>query len=267
MNTIARHFGTCITCGLAALFILTSAHANAQAEGLDAHIRELDRQIAQAAAEQNYVAAAGLQRDRANWVALREAIDANDAARILSLQQALANPYVYTAGGSAQRPAETSPTANGPEFMHQVYTKEADGSYRQLEKEEASRSSSGGGYAGFGGRVSSIKIPGDRSNVRFPVGTTPRFVVKTYPGQDPSDLIELVRFEVRGVRKDRYADMSKSSHAFHHHSSSEVTENRIRITFTNLGEQVYGIATDEPLPAGEYAFLNGSKVFAFGVGE
>jgi hypothetical protein len=267
MNTIARHFGTCIICGLAALFILTSAHANAQAEGLDAHIRQLDRLIAQAAAEQNYAAAAGLQRDRANWIALQEAIAHNDAARILSLQQALANPYVYSAGGSAQRPAESSPTAQGPEFLHQVYTQEADGSYRQLEKEEASTASSGGGYGGFGGRVSSKKIPGDRSNVRFAAGALPRFVVRTYPGQDPSDLIELVRFEVRGARKDRYVDMSKSSHALYHHSSSEVTDNRIRITFTHLGDQVYEIRTDAPLPAGEYAFLNGNKVFAFGVGE
>ncbi|MBV6404054.1 MAG: hypothetical protein IT228_04425 [Flavobacteriales bacterium] len=267
MNTIARLHRTCIIGVLSALFIIGSVTAHAQAEGLDAHIRELDRRIAQAAAEQNYAAAAGLQRDRANWVALKEAIADNDAVRILSLQQALANPYVYEAAGATAPVAAPRTGAGGPEFMHQVYTLEADGSYRPLEKEEGSRSSSGGGYAGFGGRVSSMKIPGDRSNVRFPVGTTPRFVVKTYPGQDPSDLIELVRFEVRGARKDRYVDMSKSSHAFHHHSSSEVTDNRVRIAFTNLGDQVYAITTDSALPDGEYAFLNGQKVFAFGVGE
>ncbi|HMQ76087.1 MAG TPA: hypothetical protein PKE21_10715 [Flavobacteriales bacterium] len=267
MNTIARPIGTRLACVLSILWLLGSTSVLAQAEGLDAHIRQLDRLIAQAAAEQDYAAAAGLQRDRANWVALQEAIAHNDAARILSLQQALANPYVYTAAGAAQRPAAPAPTTGGPEFLHQVYTQEADGSYRQLEKEEASSASSGGGYGGFGGRVSSKKIPGDRSNVRFAAGALPRFVVRTYPGQDPSDLIELVRFEVRGARKDRYVDMSKSSHAFYHHSSSEVTDNRVRITFTHLGDQVYEIGTDAPLPAGEYAFMNGQKVFAFGVNE
>ncbi|MBK6626783.1 MAG: hypothetical protein IPJ87_14845 [Flavobacteriales bacterium] len=253
--------------GLAALLLFTATSLAAQTEGLEAHIRQLDRLIAQAAAEQNYAAAAGLQRDRANWVALQEAIDHHDAARILALQQALANPYVYTAGGSAQRPAEAAPAAGGPEFLHQVYTRETDGSYKPLEKQEASNASSGGGYGGFGGRVSSKKIPGDRSNVRFAATALPRFVVKTYPGQDPSDIIELVRFEVRGARKDRYVDMSKSSHAFYHHSSSEVTDNRMRIAFTHLGDQVYEIALDAPLAAGEYAFMNGQKVFAFGVNE
>lgn len=241
------------------------AQAQSQTDGIDTHIRRLDAQIAQAAAEQNYAAAAGLQRDRANWVDLKHAIEMQDAARILSLQDALAHPYVYEARNT--QPASGAPTGNaGPEFMNQVYTLEADGSYRPLEKQEGNRSSSGGGYGGFGGRVSSLKVMGDRSNVRF-ARPLPRFVVKTYPGQDPSDLFELVRFEVRGVRKDRYVDMNKSSHAWYHHSSSEVTENRVLLAFKNIGDQVYEIVLDGTLDPGEYGFLLGDKVFAFGMNE
>lgn len=245
---------------------LSAAKANAQPSGIDDHIHQLDAQIAQAAAAQHFEAAAGLQRDRTNWLDLKHAIEAQDAGRILALQAALQQPYIYQAMAPRATTAGPAPTTSGPEFMHQVYTLEADGSYQPLEKQEASNTSSGGGYGGFGGKVSSLKVAGDRSNVRFEVAA-PRFVVTTYPGQDPSDILELVKFDVRGARKDRYVDMSKSSHAFYHHSSSQVTDNRVRLAFKNLGDQVYEVVIDGTLEAGEYAFMQGRKVFAFGMGK
>lgn len=95
-----------------------------------------------------FEAAAGLQRDRLNWLDLKHAIEAQDAGRILALQAALQQPFIYQAMAPRATTAGPALTTSGPEFMHQVYTLEADGSYQPLEKQEASNTSSGGGYGG-----------------------------------------------------------------------------------------------------------------------
>ncbi len=237
----------------------------AQTEAADVQITRLDSWIVQATSEGNHEAVAGLQRDRAMWYQVREALLHDDVGTLLALQSAMLNPYPYVPSGvTMAAPAVAPQTAAGPEFMNQVYSMPVDGTYLPLEKHEASRSSSGGGYGGFGARTSSIKIPGEGANVRFRQGQF-RFVVKVYPGQDPSDVIKLVRFEVRGAKRERYADLSKSSHAWYHSSSQDVTANRVRISFKNVGDQVYEIVMDDPVSAGEYGFLQGSKVFAFGL--
>jgi len=61
------------------------AKASAQAEAFDVQISRLDREIAQAAAEHNYEAVAGLQRDKDNMVAMKRAIESNDVAAMMAL--------------------------------------------------------------------------------------------------------------------------------------------------------------------------------------
>ena len=206
----------------------------AQTDVFDAQIGRLDAQIAQAAAENNGAAVAGLTRDRNNWVAFKRAIENEDAGQMMALQNALQHPYEYEPGDAVYMPEPQD--TGGPEFYNQVYAADASGGYNQLEKNEAVNSSSGGSYGGLGAKTNSVKIPGSKSNFRVPKGQY-HFVVKVYQGQDPSDII----------------------------NSHEVTENRIRISFKNIGNQVYEIHIDDEIGAGEYAFMNGEKVFAFGV--
>ncbi|HQV38745.1 MAG: hypothetical protein IPO60_03515 [Flavobacteriales bacterium] len=242
------------------------AKASAQAEAFDVQISRLDREIAQAAAEHNYEAVAGLQRDKDNMVAMKRAIESNDVAAMMALQGTLQHPYDYQPGQTSTA-LEEQQGETGPEFYNQVYSMDAAGNYQQLEKNETSTSSNGGGYGGFGGSTSSVKIPGSTSNVRFKKGQT-KFVVKVYAGQDPSDVIKLARFDIRGRKKDRFIDLSKSSHAMYSHNTNEVTDNRIRIAFKNVGDHVYEIQIDpKDIEPGEYGFLNGDKVFAFGLDE
>lgn len=256
---------------IAMLFIMLLAFsipvvsAQGQHDGIDQHIQRIDMQIAQASAEKNNEAVAGLQRDRDNWVRFKHAIETEDLGTIMALQDAISRPYVYVpSNGAAVVDAPEPQGPAGPEFVNQVYHMPSDGVYTPLEKQETNTSSSGGGYGGFGGRTSSVKVPGEKSNVRFPSGK-PRFVIKTFQGMDPMDVAKLVRFEVRGKNKDRYADLSKSSHAWYHSSSSEVTANRVRIAFTNIGNQIYEIQFEEDLLPGEYGFMASGKVFAFGI--
>ncbi|HQV51273.1 MAG: hypothetical protein IPI00_15790 [Flavobacteriales bacterium] len=239
------------------------ATAMAQTDAFDAQIARLNTQIAQAAAENNSAAVTGLTRDRNNWIAFKRAVENEDAGQMMALQNELQNPYNYEPGNAAAVQAVPQ-DESGPEFYDQVYMPDGKGGYDQLEKNDVRTSSSGGGYGGFGGSTSSVKIPGSKSNIRVAKGQY-NFVVKVYQGQDPSDIIKLARFEIRGRAKDRYIDVSKSSHAMYTNNSHEVTDNRIRISFKNIGNQVYEIHIDDEIEAGEYAFMNGDKVFAFGV--
>jgi len=239
------------------------ATAMAQTDAFDEQIARLTTQIAQASAENNTAAVAGLTRDRNNWIAFKRAVENEDAGQLMALQNAIQHPYAYEPGNAAA--VQVAPQdESGPEFYDQVYMPDGKGGYDQLEKNDAKSSSSGMGYGGFGGSTSSVKIAGSKSNIRIPKGQY-NFVVKVYQGQDPSDIIKLARFEIRGRAKDRYIDVSKSSHALYTNNSQEVTDNRIRISFKNIGNQVYEIHIDDEIEAGEYAFMNGEKVFAFGV--
>lgn len=237
--------------------------AMAQTDAFDTQIARLNTQIAQAAAENNGAAVAGLTRDRNNWIAFKQAVENEDVSQMMALQNALQDPYNYEPG-NASTTQVVPQDETGPEFYNQVYMPDGKGGYDQLEKNDAKSSSSGVGYGGFGGSTSSVKIPGSKSNIRVAKGQY-NFVVKVYQGQDPSDIITLARFEIRGRAKDRYIDVSKSSHALYTNNSQEVTDNRIRISFKNIGNQVYEIHIDDEIEAGEYAFMNGDKVFAFGV--
>ncbi|MCB9194230.1 MAG: hypothetical protein H6597_06825 [Flavobacteriales bacterium] len=250
---------------LAGLCLCLAPHtATAQTEAIDTHIHQLDAQIAQAAAAQDYEAAAALQKDRQTWLELKQAVEAQDSGRIMALTEALQHPYVYQAKGSAPAPTASAPADNGPEFINQVYLMTAGGEYRQLEKQEGHNSSSHGGYGGFGGGSSSYKIAGAASNVRLAPGQY-RFVIKTYPGQDPSDLIELVKFDPDKGHNQRGIQLSKSSHYGWGSSREEVTDNRLRLSFKNIGPQLYEITIEDPIGDGEYGFMNGDKVYAFGI--
>lgn len=238
----------------------------AQYEEIDNHIQRLDMQIAQAAEEKNYEAAAALQKDRDNWVAMRVAIEQQDVGAIFQLQEALNNPYQYHPGQGSTATTTESSDVKSPEFVNQVYSINAQGDFDKLEKVDGHRVTAGGGAYGFSAKVTSYKVIGNESPVRLSKEQQ-RFIVKTYSGIDPSDMFELVKFDIRGVKKDRYVDMHKRNRARYHSSSRQVSENRVAVSFKSLGNATYEIHLDEELEPGEYGFLYGEKVFAFGVDD
>lgn len=236
--------------------------------GAQAQIDRIDSWIVLAEAANDKDGADCLRRDRATWVSLKDATDRNDPFRMLGLINALKNPCEYVPPGAEALAPPPPPPQDGPEIIGQVYAMPAEGEYLTLEREDGDRSSARGGFIGYySSRTKSIRIDGVRSSVRFPKGQH-RFVVKVWPGMDPFDLVKLYRFEVRPAKQDRVVETSKSSRSRYHSYSTDNTEGRVRVSFKKIGGQaVYEIVHEEALPPGEYAFLSGEKVFAFGVDE
>jgi|GEM_PF-1302891 len=240
--------------------------------GVQAHIQRIDAWIAQAEAEKNQEAVDCLRRDRATWVEMQQAIEREDPMRLLALSEAIKHPCPYPPPGKDHTvPAFSEPKAQapeGPEIIGQVYASPAEGEYLSLEREDGDRASARGGFIGYySSRTKSIRIEGVRSSVRFHKGQH-RFVVKVWPGMDPFDLVKLYRFEVRENKNERVVETSKSSRSRYHSYSTDNTEGRVRVSFKKIaGQAVYEIVHEEPVPPGEYAFLSGEKVFAFGVDE
>lgn len=264
-----------ITILLLALFALLLSPMRAIAQdnaGVQAHLERIDAWIAQAEAEKNQEAADCLRRDRATWVEFQQAIDRNDPFRMLALSEAIKHPCPYPPAGADHTVPAPTPKAQAqgpaePEIIGQVYAMPTEGEFLPLEREDGDKASARGGFMYYSSRTKSIRIEGVRSSVRFPKGQH-RFVVKVWPGMDPFDLVKLYRFEVREAKQERIAETSKSSRSRYHSYSTDNTEARVRVSFKKIGGQsVYEIVHEEPVPPGEYAFLSGEKVFAFGVDE
>ncbi|HMU13135.1 MAG TPA: hypothetical protein PKE53_03970 [Flavobacteriales bacterium] len=258
---------------LTCLMIVRTTTIKAQDDaGVQAHIQRIDAWIAQAEGEKNQEAVDCLRRDRATWVEFQQAIERSDAFRMLALSEAMKHPCPYPPPGQdhtvVAAPAQPEEQQEGPEIIGQVYSMPSEGEYLPLEREEGDRSSARGGFIGYySSRTKSIRIEGVRSSVRYKQGQH-RFVVKVWPGMDPFDLVKLYRFEVIEKKNERVVETSKSSRSRYHSYSTDNTEGRVRVSFKKLaGQGVYEIVHEEPVPPGEYAFLSGEKVFAFGVDE
>ncbi|MDX5339952.1 MAG: hypothetical protein LPK25_13050 [Cyclobacteriaceae bacterium] len=79
----------------------------------------------------------------------------------------------------------------------------------------------------------------------------PKFIIKTEPNQDPSEVIYLSKaFEVNEKRR-RFLTSKLSITG----KSKEVDHQFILIDFKKLAEDVYEIIIAEPIGNGEYAFI------------
>lgn len=243
---------------IASLFC--SSPANAQLEPIDQRIIVLDGYLQQALADEDYEAAGKIKKEKQYYLDLRQAIIDEDGLTLMSLSGSAPSPYNYQPKGGKTVIVDNS----GPEFINHVYAIGDQGDYIKLEKVEGNRVTAGGGFYGFSAKVTSYMVPGNESKVKM-AATQKRFIVRTISGIDPADMFELVKFDIRTAKKDRYVDMSTSNRAMYYSSKGDVTENRIITDFKSQGNGVYEIVLSEDLEPGEYGFIHGSRFFAFSV--
>jgi protein-arginine kinase activator protein McsA len=160
----------------------------------------------------------------------------------------------------------TGSNSNVPhiEFTNQVYHFR-NGKISSLVKATGQLKTSGGGWGGFGGATSSYVLTGETSNIVINSNEL-TFIVKVGVGIDPSEYIHLVKLDVRGRRKDRYADQYKSTSSGFHTETGKVENNQIGIRYTKVEPGVYKITIPEGLIIGaQYSFMYINKMFAFTV--
>lgn len=126
---------------------------------------------------------------------------------------------------------------------------------------------------GYGGSEIYYTVTPSRSLKRYPLSNLPRFIIKTEPNQDPSELIYLSKaFEVNSKRR-RFITSKMSMVG----KSKEIESQFVQIDFKKLADDVYEIIIVDLIGNGEYAFIPfdtaessrnmGSKVFinCFGI--
>jgi hypothetical protein len=104
---------------------------------------------------------------------------------------------------------------------------------------------------GYGGGELYYTVTPGRSLQRYPLSNLPRFIIKTEPNQDPSEVIYLSKaYEVNAKRR-RFIT-SKFNIAG---KSKEVDNQFVAIDFKKLSEDVYEIVISELIGNGEFAFI------------
>lgn len=104
---------------------------------------------------------------------------------------------------------------------------------------------------GYGGSEIYYSVTPSRSLKRYPLSNLPRFVIKTEPNQDPSEVIYLSKaFEVNSKRR-RFLTSKMSMTG----KSKEVVSQFIQIDFKKLTTDVYEIIIVDLIGNGEFAFI------------
>lgn len=104
---------------------------------------------------------------------------------------------------------------------------------------------------GYGGSEIYYTVTPSRSLKRYPLSSLPRFIIKTEPNQDPSEVIYLSKaFEVNSKRR-RFLTSKLSMTG----KSKEVVSQFIEIDFKKLTDDVYEIIIVDFIGNGEYAFI------------
>jgi hypothetical protein len=104
---------------------------------------------------------------------------------------------------------------------------------------------------GYGGSEIYYSVTPARSLVRYPLSNLPRFIIRTEPNQDPSEVIYLSKaFEVNSKRR-RFITSKLTLFA----KSKEIDSQFIQIDFKKLADDTYQIIIVDPIGNGEYAFI------------
>jgi hypothetical protein len=118
---------------------------------------------------------------------------------------------------------------------------------------------------GFGGGEVYLKIPGERSAIRFRADAVPAFVVRVTSQQsDPQSSIRLIGWKVE--KRSRQISVQKAG-ALGLNATSSAEESLLPFNVTKYGEASLKIVSAQPLPPGEYAFgpPDGHDSFSFGI--
>lgn len=104
---------------------------------------------------------------------------------------------------------------------------------------------------GYGGSEVFYTVSPSRSLKRYPLSNLPRFIIKTEPNQDPSEVIYLSKaFEVNS-KKRRFLTSKMTMTG----KSKEVVSQFIQIDFKKLTDDVYEIIIVDLIGNGEFAFI------------
>jgi hypothetical protein len=162
-----------------------------------------------------------------------------------------------------------------PEFMNRIYYYAAgNNALIVLEKGEAEMKTKAK-LGGFGGASSLYVINGSKSAVRLKSSDKVSFAVKmdNMMMMDPSSILILYKFEIKG--SNRQAVLQESG--FRGKNSQQ--QQGIKCLLKKTAAGTYVFVPEEPLPAGEYGFINtmtpanynsrsaSYTVFAFGVDQ
>jgi protein-arginine kinase activator protein McsA len=268
----------------------------------DKRIKEIPALIQAALKTEDYEKAASLKKEKTLRIEMAEALKKEDYAKAASLKKQIenggkeVNPQIaelnaqmksaiaredYKEAGRLKKQIEvienggTISTTNNStthnteqssgnvpkiEFLNQVFHY-SNGRIKSLEKATGQLKTS----SGFGSATSSYVLNGATSNITISSDNL-NFIVKVGVGVDPSENIILVKMDVRGRRKNRYADQYKSSASMFHSETNKVDKNRIGVRFTKIDPGVYKITIPSGLISGaQYSFMYINKMFAFTV--
>jgi len=102
---------------------------------------------------------------------------------------------------------------------------------------------------GYGGAEYFYSVPGARSNVRFPAGAIPPFIIKLDDNSDPSEAIIISIGEAKKEER-RF----KAFKATMFNGNQDATQDRVKLVVKKIKDKVYEITIQGAAP-GEYAIL------------
>jgi hypothetical protein len=104
---------------------------------------------------------------------------------------------------------------------------------------------------GYGGTELYYTVNPGRSLKRFPLTNLPKFIIRTEPNQDPSEVIYLSKAYEVTVKKRRFLTSKYNVLG----KSKEVNFQFIQIDFKKISPDFYEIIIVDPIGNGEYAFI------------
>lgn len=104
---------------------------------------------------------------------------------------------------------------------------------------------------GYGGGELYYTVNPGRSLKRYPLSNLPRFIIKTEPNQDPSEVIYLSKAYEVDAKKRRFITAKITMLG----KSKEVDKQFIAIDFKKLANDIYEIIIVDPIGNGEFAFI------------
>ncbi len=154
------------------------------------------------------------------------------------------------------------------EFINQVYFwNKADHSVKNLEYDTPQMQTTAAGGFGYAQATSFWVVSGTRSDVTINPNESTSFILKVTPGQNPTDMFRLVRFQILGKKNPsrHMAAVTVSSAAYAGSSTKERRDNDVMISYNKIDEGYYEIIVNGQLSPGEYTFYGLGKMYSFSV--
>lgn len=136
-----------------------------------------------------------------------------------------------------------------PEFSSQPYILEANNSYKKLERADAQIETKivGMGYGGFETYYTAFE---PESDVRLPMNSLPRMIIKVEGNVDPSEIISLSEAEVKRDRR-RFLQSSRGMRGRAH----DISDTYIKLEFKKIRNGIFEVILPSDIQPGEYAFM------------